>query len=116
MNDMVFGDELSIDLMLIEGKSILHIFDTATRFSGAIFLNNGQSVEGVWTAFMEAWCSLYTGYPTRLRTDVGLMFVSPRSNELTDLAGISIRVSGIKAHNSLGIGERLHAPLRRIYQ
>jgi hypothetical protein len=108
MDYMVFGDDLSIDLMFIESIAILHIIDTATRFSGAIYLNNeyGQSVEGVWTAFMKAWCSFYTGYPTRLRTDAGSIFVSPRWKELTDLAGISMRVSGTEAHTSLGRGER----------
>jgi hypothetical protein len=32
------------------------------------------------------------------------------------MAGISLRISGIESHNSLGIGERLHGPLRRIYR
>ena len=29
--------------------------------------------------------------------------------------GIELRLSGVEAHNSLGIGERYHEPLRRIY-
>jgi hypothetical protein len=35
-DDIVFRDEVSIDLMFINGKAILHIVDTATRFSVAI--------------------------------------------------------------------------------
>jgi hypothetical protein len=38
------------------------------------------------------------------------------ATDLTDMAGITLRISGIEAHNSLGIGERLHGPLRRIYR
>lgn len=34
---------------------------------------------------------------------------------MTDLSGIQLRISGVKAHSSLGIGGRLHDPLRRIY-
>ncbi len=120
-DELVFGDELSIDLMWIDGKATLHIIDTATRFSAATFLdshgeNFGQSVEGVWMAFVNTWCLMYTGYPNRLRTDQGSVFTSERWKHKMDMAGIQLRLSGVKAHNSLGIGERLHEPLRRIYK
>ena len=120
-NKLVFGQELSIDLMWIDGKALLHVVDTATRFSNATFLdssdqNYGQSVEGIWLAFLECWCSMYTGYPDRLRTDAGSVFTSPRWKEIAKMAGIELRLSGIEAHNSLGIGERYHEPLRRIYR
>ena len=72
--DLEFGDELSIDLMLLDGKAVPHVIDTATRFSSAIFLDAhgatyGQSVEVIWLAFVEAWCTMYTGLPNRLRVD-----------------------------------------------
>ena len=107
--------------MFIEGKAILHIVDTATRFSSAIFLdsqgnNYGQSINGVWLAFIEAWCNLYTGLPNRIRTDAGSVFTSPRWKEMAESGGIELRISGVESHNSLGIGERLHAPLRRIFR
>jgi transposase InsO family protein len=50
-----------------------------------------------------------------LRTDAGSTFVSPRWKELSNMAGITLRMSGVEAQNSLGIGERMHGPLRRIY-
>jgi transposase InsO family protein len=120
MEDIVFGDELSIDLMFIDGQAVLHVFDTATRFSAATSLDShndsfGQSVEGVWLALIETWFTLYTGYPNRLRIDAGSIFASPRWKELSNMAGITLRMSGVEAHNSLGIGERMHGPLRRIY-
>ena len=113
-----FGEELSMDLMFLDGKALLHIVDTATRFSAATFLDGDfdQSVEGIWLAFIQAWCTLYTGYPNRLRVDQGSSFTSDRWRQLTDHAGIQLRISGVKAHSSLGIGERLHEPLRRIYR
>lgn len=109
-----------MDLMWINGKAILHIVDTATRFSAACFLDSagmdyGQSVDGVWTAFIQTWCTIYSGFPNRIRTDQGSVFTSQRWRELTDMSGIELRLSGVKAHRSLGIGERLHGPLRRIY-
>ena len=121
IQDVKFGEEISMDLMFIEGKAILHIVDTATRFSSAIFLdsqgnNYGQSVNGVWLAFLEAWCTLYTEFPNRIRTDAGSVFTSPRWREMAESVGIELRISGVEAHNSLGIEERLHAPLRRIFR
>ena len=90
---------------------MLHIVDSATHFSAARFLDSHsetyvQSTEGVWLAFMQTWVTLYTGYPNRLRTDQGSIFTSPRWRELTDLNGVQLRLSGVRAHSSLGIGER----------
>ena len=73
-----------------------------------------QSVEGIWLAIVEAWCTLYTGIPNRIRVDQGYAFTSDRWREITSQAGIQLRSSDVKAHSYLGIGERLHGPLRRI--
>ena len=35
---------------------------------------------------------------------------------MAESVGVELRISRIEAQNSLGIGERLHAPLRRIYR
>ena len=120
-DDIKFGEELSIDLMWLDGKAVLHIVDTATRFSAASFLDSsgqdyGQSVEGIWLSFIEIWCAMYTCYPNRLRMDQGSAFTSDRWRELASNVGIQLRLSGVTAHNSLGIGERLHDPLRRIFR
>jgi hypothetical protein len=58
---------------------------------------------------------MYTGYPNQLRTDASSIFVSPRWKLLADAAGIQLQISGVESHNSIGVGETLHAPLRRIY-
>ena len=121
IQDVKFREEISMDLIFIEGKAILHIVDTATRFSSAICLdsqgnNDGKSVNGVWLAFLEAWCNLYTGFPNRIRTDAGSVFTWPRWKEMAESVGMELRNSGVEAHNVLGIGERLHAPLRRIFR
>ena len=83
LQDVKLGEEISMDLMFIEGKAILHIVDTAYRFSWAIYLdsqihNYGQSVNGIWLAFLEALCTLYKGFPNRIRTDAGSVFTWPR--------------------------------------
>ena len=35
---------------------------------------------------------------------------------MSDINGITLRLSGVKYHNSLGIGEKLHGPLRCIFR
>lgn len=42
-DDLVLGDELSINFMFLERKALLHISDTATHFSSATFLDSKGS-------------------------------------------------------------------------
>lgn len=57
-DDLVFGEELSIELMFLDGITLLHIVDTATYFSAQTFLDSsgetyGKSVEGIFFAFVQ---------------------------------------------------------------
>lgn len=94
--ETVFNEELAIDLMFLNGQAILHVVDCRTHFSSAVFLRS-QCVEGVWAAFLDAWATMYVGYPSRLRVDQGSIFTSPRWKELTDLNGITLNLSGVES-------------------
>ena len=59
---VIFNREISLDLMWLDKKAVLHIADTDTHFSSATFLT-GQTVEKVWEAFINCWTTLYTGFP-----------------------------------------------------
>lgn len=77
-NKLVFGDDISDDLMFLNDKASLKVIDTATRFSSATILdihesNYGQSTEEVWVASMKCWCTMYTTYPPRIRFDQGFV-------------------------------------------
>lgn len=98
----------------------MHIVDTATYFSAAIFLDSvgesyGQSVKEVWMAFITTWCTMCIGFPNRLRKDQGFVLTSDGWKQLTDYCGIRLRLSGVRAYSSGVIGERYQAPLQRIY-
>jgi hypothetical protein len=119
--ELHFGSELLMDPMFINGKAVLHFIDSATRLNAATFLDShsesyGQSSDGIRDSFIDIWCSIYTGYPERLRIDSESTFTSVKWKTLTEPRGITLRISGVEAHNSLGIGERYHGPLRRLYQ
>jgi hypothetical protein len=93
---------------------LLHAVDLTTGFGAAQWLQ-GATVEEVWGTFLECWATVYIGYPNIMRTDAGFIFVSQKWKRFTDLSKIKLEQTGVDAHNSLGIGERYHGPLRREY-
>lgn len=81
--DLLFGYESSIDLILIDGKSALHIVDTAPRFNSASFLDAhcetyGHSVYVIRSTFSNTRVTMYTGYPNRLQRDQGSVYTLDR--------------------------------------
>jgi hypothetical protein len=58
---------------------------------------------------------VYTGYPRKTRTDAGTIFTSDTRKHLHESNGIFLQVSGVESLNSIGLGERIHSPLRRVY-
>ena len=113
--DIMFNRELALDLMWIRVKPLLHVVDLGTHFSSAEFVN-GRSVEAVWLAFLLCWADVYTGWPDSMRGDQDSVFTSEKWGKYLENYGISFNLSGVESHNSLGVRERYHAPLRRIYE
>lgn len=119
---IIFNGFVALDLMWLDIHKkrkrkvpLLHIVDTQTHFQNAVFLK-GESVRDVWDGFIEAWSSVYVGYPRVLKSDQGSVFTSKKWREWTSMAGINLEISGIESHNSNGVVERYHDPLRRIFR
>lgn len=112
--DFIFNSEVVVDIMYIQGKSVLHVVDRATHFQAARFLQD-DSTESIWRTFMQMWVLVYLGAPDNLRHDQGTQFVSPRFQKMAAEAGITCRPVGIEAPNAMGVGERYHAPLRKTF-
>lgn len=109
-----------MDLMFLDVIAVLHAVDTAMRFSAAPFLDSygqtyGKSVDSIWLAFLKTWASIYTGYLNRVCVKQISLYTSDRWIIFAKDFGIKVRFSGVKAQISLGIGERLHEPLKRIF-
>lgn len=52
---LMFGDKLSLNIMLLDDKAVLYVIDIATHFRAATFLDAhgekyGQSVQIIWLA------------------------------------------------------------------
>ena len=99
--------------MYLDGRPVLHIVDESIRFSAARLLTK-MATDSVWAAIVMFWSSVYTGLPQCIVVDEGSRFRKVFA-ELTTLHDIRFEKSGIQSHNSLGVGERYHKPLRDTY-
>lgn len=113
-SEIAFNQELAIDLLWLEGKPALHVIDTQTAFSNAKFINN-KTADGLWQLFVDIWATVYTGYPSVIRLDRETSFDSKIFRRHAARAGITLQFSGIEIHNAIAVGERYHAPLRKIF-
>ena len=90
--------------MYIDGRPLLHIVDSATRFSAARFLPK-VSTGSLWEAIIMFWSNVYTGLPHCICVDEGSQFRKILA-ELSALHQVDVKKSGVEAHYSLGIGKR----------
>ena len=114
-DQIVFNHEVAIDLFWVGGNPILHVVDTHTGYQN-VGLPKSLSAQHVWEAFLEAWVTVYVGMPNRIRADQGSVLTSKFWDDVTALHGVELQFSGVESHNSIGIGERYHAPLRRVFR
>ena len=117
--DTRFNQRVFIDIMYIDGLPILHVIDEATRFSAARFLTKSEGTKvstlNIWQALIECWAAVYTGMPNVITTDSGSQF-RDTFIDICALHDVKVQTTGVESHNSLGIGERYHAPLRNTYR
>ena len=113
---IIFNRIVLMDLMTIEGQTVLHIVDRDTLFSAACFLSDGESTRDVWEAYLRYWVNPYAGYSDEIHGDQGPQFQSSEWKNLLQAAGIKQTDSGIESHNALGPGETYHEYLRQIFR
>lgn len=85
--ECAFNKVVSLDLMKLDEKTVIHAVDRDTKFMAACFLT-GESTADLWEAFLTIWVGPYIGHPDTLALDQGPQFIS---NEWINLA----RASGI---------------------
>jgi hypothetical protein len=102
-------------MFLEDRKPVLHVVDAGTTFQAATFLE-GEDANSVWNAFLRCWSHALCGHPASVLCDQGSVFLSESFSENCAFLEIVLRNTGTESHNSLGVGERYHAPLRKVYQ
>ena len=62
------------------------------------------------------WIDTYLGPPDLVAHDAGKNFISKEFKQYANTMGIRTKAVPVEAHNSIGIVERYHSPLRQAYQ
>ncbi|KAI1003495.1 hypothetical protein K3495_g4719, partial [Podosphaera aphanis] len=100
--------------MYIDGNPLLHIVDEGTRFQAGRWLRN-LTAKHTWDTLRACWIDTYLGPPDLITHDAGKNFVSTEFEQFAINVGSTTNAVPVEAHNSIGIVERYHGPLRRIY-
>lgn len=113
-----FNREVIVDLFTINKRTAISFVDRDTRFSVCRFMpaNNEVKAKDVWRMLLTAWVFPYSGYPDTLRHDRGTQFIASELQVVAAEAGISAASVGIESANAMGIGERIHGPIRRTFE
>ena len=72
-----------------------------------------QRLHGIPSA--HAGSTPILGPPDQITTDAGKNFVSKEFYQLAESVGTKVKIVPVEAHNSVGIVERYHGPVRRAY-
>ena len=114
-DDVEFNYSIFIDIMYIDGQPLLHIVDEGTRFQNGKWLRN-ISTKHTWEKLQECWIDTYLGPPDLIVHDAGKNFISKEFKQNARAMGTTCKSVPVEAHNSIGIVERYHGPLRRAYK
>lgn len=113
-DECVFNRIVSMDIMSLDGRHVLHCVDRDTKFGAAAFLSRITAKE-IWQTYNNIWAAAYVGHPDVIAADQGTQFTSDEFVALCASSGIRIQPSGVESHNALGSGERYHSYLKQVY-
>ena len=114
-DDVEFNSCVTGDIMYINGKPLLHVVDEATRYQAGRWLKD-MSAKNLWEKFQECWINTYLGPPDWFIHDAGTNFMAKEFRQNAISQGTMLKDVPVEAHNSIGIIERYHAPVRRAYE
>lgn len=74
-----------------------------------------KSASDLCDTFIRCWAKIFIEYPNKIRLDHEMAFDSEEFRRTAVEAGAALQFSGVESHNYLGVGERYHSTLRRVY-
>lgn len=108
------NQELAFDFVVISSDPVLQIVDTHTHFSAGQCLT-GADTGTICLKILTCWSRIYVGFPDSSLSDRGSVFPSSRWKSIGRAGGSELRYTLIESRSSLGVGERYHGPLRKIF-
>ena len=106
-DDINFNFNVIVDILYIQGKTVLHLVDEATRFQAGRWLKD-ISARHVWDQLRTCWIDTYHGPPDIISSDAGKQFTSREFKQYVANMGIVIKNVPVVAHHSIGMVERYH--------
>jgi hypothetical protein len=113
-DDVSFNYSIIVDIFYISGKPVLHIIDEGTRYQAGRWLQNISALH-TWDTLKQYWIDTYLGPPDQIVADAGKQFTSKEFAQLANAMGTKVKIVPVEAHNSVGIVERYHGPIRCTY-
>ena len=113
-DDLDFNYNVIIDIMYIGGKPVLHLVDEATRFQAGQWLKNVLA-QYIWDQLRSCWIDTYLGPLDLVTANAGKQFMAKKFKQYAANMGIIVKNALVEAHHSIGMVERYHGPLRRVY-
>jgi hypothetical protein len=113
-DDVEFNYCIIVNIMYISSSPLLHIVDEGTRFQAGRWLQD-ISAKHTWEVLQMCWIDIYLGPLDLITSDVGKNFVSKEFKEYANTISICTKAVLVEAYNSIGMVERYHSPLQRVY-
>jgi hypothetical protein len=110
-----FNVKVSLDIFFLDATPLLHVICRGIRFSATAFLSE-KTFASVGRIFLHIWVYAYLGPPHELLVDHGTEVTSSLFRRRCRETGIHLVFAPVDSHSSLGLVERMHGPVRRIYQ
>ena len=110
----VFNHQVFLDAVHLEGlPPVLSMVCRGVRYIRAVVLQN-ETGSGIWDTFLRCWINVFVGIPHFVIVDS----LPANAGDFRDHAiahGIQVAVAPKEHHQGMGVVERYHEPLRRIY-
>lgn len=113
--ELLLNHLFPMDMMLIQGRPILHIVYMATHFCATTFLRN-HSTSVVWKVLQDMRSLVFVGPPDHICVAQELNFISKEMRSNLDACGDCIEVAPIENPGTMGMFERYQALLKAVYK
>ncbi len=98
----------------IDQKPILHVIDRETRYSAAKYMKF-MSAEHSWDSIIEFRITFFTVFPPIIAAGRQSFIRSKWFETTCYQLGIYAKIAATENHNSVGLFERYHSLIRRIF-
>ena len=105
-----FNYNIIVDIMYIEGKSVLHPVDKTIHFQAGRWLKNVLA-QHVWNQLRLCWIDTYFRAPDLITDNAGKQFMAKEFKQDVANIGIIVKNTLVEANHFIGMVKHYHGPL-----